>query len=148
MKCLEGLIKGIGFQNIQFFATDARRIYAASFEGGFVYFRLNDFPDEPLCTFMGAGDAVDLESYDYPEKSRDRLVDADSSFGALFDLQEQSITWRVTGTADIAQSTSEGTDIYFRINDWPEPKCTVVGFGNAIDLDEVPEGWSVAESKD
>jgi len=148
MKDLKELAKKVESQNIRFFATDARRIYAASFEGEFVYFRLNDFPDEPVCTFMGVGDAVDLESYDYPERSRDRLVDADSSFGALFDLQELSITWQVTGSADIAQSTSEGTDIYFRINDWPEPKCTVVGFGNAIDLDEVPEGWSMAEPQD
>lgn len=143
MNALKNLAYQINSTGVSLPPTNARRIYTTEVEHTRIYIRLNDFPDEPLYTVIGEGDALDLDTFSFstnldtaPPKG------ANPQSSKLRALTTQPIRWEATSSPDIGTAKTAEENIYFRINEWPEPECTIIGYGEALDLDEIPSLWT------
>lgn len=130
-------------KEVEWTRVPARRIYKATLDEVILYFRLNDFPDEPICTIMGMGEAVDLENYVKTWKLDERPQNAvGDSFEGWF---TKSIGWLQMESIDVAYANVGGVEAFLRFNEWPEPNWTLIGNGTAMDFEKLPEEWTVKE---
>jgi hypothetical protein len=143
MNNLKHLAYQINSTGVNLTATSARRIYTAKVNNTHVYIRLNDFPDEPMYTIISEGDALDLETLSF-SKNLDTAPPkgATTQSSKLLALTTQPIHWEATSSPDIGRTKTGEEDVYFRINEWPEPECTIIAYGEALDLNEIPSLWT------
>jgi hypothetical protein len=136
-----------------------------SLDGGTVYFlrrpgyslvlRLNNFPDEPLYTVFGLGDAVDVEDarelWKLVDEPMDNLESEKSSLWLTRKVEEwgdEAIEWTATSSPLVFKYETEGEVVFWKFNVDSRLDHTLVCSYGAIDLDKAPDNWTIRKASE